>query len=40
MNAQLELSGRELMLFGAALSIVIIVLIVWIAKRYSKKKNA
>ena len=40
MNVQLELSGRELMILGAALSIALIVLIVWIAKRYNKKKNA
>jgi len=40
MNLELELSGRELMLLGGVLTVAIIVLIVWMAKRYSDKRKA
>ncbi len=37
---EIELSGRTLMIMGALLSIAFVLLIIWLARLYSKKKQA
>jgi hypothetical protein len=37
---EIELSGRTMMLLGGLATIAFIILIIWMAKLYNKKKKA